>query len=50
MAVKSGGLIHADRPGAIVVPVDANDALPAVAERLAVTEARITTAAKPGGG
>src|SRR5262245_51712182 len=49
-AVKGGGLIHADRHGAIVVPDDAIDAVPAAVERLAVTEAWITTAAKPGGG
>jgi len=50
MAVKSGELIHADRHGAIVVPVDKIDAMQAAAEKLAATEARIIAAAKSGGG
>jgi len=50
MAVKSGELIHADRHGAIVVPVDKVDAMLAAAEKLAATEARIIAAAKSGGG
>jgi regulator of RNase E activity RraA len=50
MAVKSGELIHADRHGAIVVPVDVIDAMQAAAEKLAATEARIIAAAKSGGG
>jgi regulator of RNase E activity RraA len=50
MAVKSGDLIHADRHGAIVVPVDKIDAMQAAAEKLAATEARIIAAAKSGGG
>jgi len=50
MAVKSGELIHADRHGAIVVPVDKIDAMQAAAEKLAGTEARIIAAAKSGGG
>jgi len=50
MAVKSGELIHADRHGAIVVPVDKIDAMQAAAEKLAATEARIIAAAKLGGG
>src|SRR5438552_5836590 len=50
MAVKSGDLIHADRHGAIVVPVDTIDAMQAAAEKLAATEARIIEAAKSGGG
>jgi regulator of RNase E activity RraA len=50
MAVKSGELIHADRHGAIVVPVEVIDAMQAAAEKLAATEARIIAAAKSGGG
>jgi regulator of RNase E activity RraA len=50
MAVKSGELIHADRHGAIVVPIDKIDAMQAAAEKLAATEARIIAAAKSGGG
>jgi regulator of RNase E activity RraA len=50
MAVRSGDLIHADRHGAIVVPVDKIDAMQAAAEKLAATEARIIAAAKSGGG
>ena len=50
MAVKSGDLIHADRHGAIVVPVEAIDAMQAAADKLAATEARIIAAARSGGG
>jgi regulator of RNase E activity RraA len=50
MAVRSGDLIHADRHGAIVVPIDTIDAMQAAAEKLAATEARIIAAAKSGGG
>jgi regulator of RNase E activity RraA len=50
MAVKSGDLIHADRHGAIVVPVDKIDAMLAAAGKLTETEARIIAAAKSGGG
>ena len=50
MAVSSGDLIHADRHGAVVVPVDKIDAMQAAAGKLAATEARIITAAKSGGG
>jgi len=50
MAVKSGDLIHADRHGAIVVPVDKIDAMLAAVEKLTETEARIIAAAKSGGG
>jgi regulator of RNase E activity RraA len=50
MAVRSGDLIHADRHGAIVVPVDAIDAMLAAAGNLTETEARIIAAAKSGGG
>jgi regulator of RNase E activity RraA len=50
MATKSGDLIHADRHGAVVVPLDTIDAMQAAAEKLAATEARIIAAAKSGGG
>ena len=50
MAVKSGDLIHADRHGAVVVPVDKIEAMQAANEKLAATEARIIAAAKSGGG
>jgi regulator of RNase E activity RraA len=50
MATKSGDLIHADRHGAVVVPVESIDAMEAAADKLAATEARIITAAKSGGG
>jgi len=50
MAVRSGDLIHADRHGAIVVPIETIDAMQAAAEKLAATEARIIAAAKSGAG
>ena len=50
MAVKSGDLIHADRHGAIVVPIDKIDTMLAAAGKLTETEARIIAAAKSGGG
>jgi regulator of RNase E activity RraA len=50
MAVKSGNLIHADRHGAIVVPVDKIDAMKQAAEGLAAREAKIIAAAKSGAG
>ena len=50
MAVKSGDLIHADRHGAVVVPLETIDAMQAAADKLAATEARIIAAAKSGGG
>jgi regulator of RNase E activity RraA len=50
MAVKSGDLIHADRHGAVVVPVSAIDGMKAAAEKLAANEARIIAAAKSGNG
>jgi regulator of RNase E activity RraA len=49
MAVASGDLIHADRHGAVVVPRDKIDAMQAVADKLAATEARIITAARAAG-
>jgi regulator of RNase E activity RraA len=50
MATKSGDLIHADRHGAIVVPVDKIDAMKVANEGLSAREAKIIAAAKAGGG
>jgi len=50
MAVKSGDLVHADRHGAVVVPIDRIDAMQAAAVSLAATEARIIAAARSGAG
>ena len=50
MAVKSGDLIHADRHGAVVVPVNKVDAMQAALGGLIKQEARIIAAAKSGGG
>jgi regulator of RNase E activity RraA len=50
MATKSGDLIHADRHGAIVVPVDKIDAMKTALDGLAAREAKIIAAAKSGGG
>jgi regulator of RNase E activity RraA len=50
MAVKSGDLIHADRHGAVIVPLHTIDPMQAAAEGLASKEARIIEAAKSGGG
>jgi len=50
MAVNSGELIHADRHGAVVVPVDKIDAMQAALDGLNKQEARIIAAAKSGGG
>jgi regulator of RNase E activity RraA len=50
MAVKSGDLIHADRHGAIVVPVNTIDGMKDAADKLAATEAKIIAAAKSGKG
>jgi regulator of RNase E activity RraA len=49
MAVKSGDLVHADRHGAIVVPVDRIDALQAAFEDLSTREAKIIAAARAPG-
>jgi len=49
MAVRSGDLIHADRHGAIVVPIDKIDAMKAALDDLAAREAKIIAAAKAGG-
>jgi regulator of RNase E activity RraA len=50
MAVKSGDLIHADRHGAVVVPLNTIEPMQAAAEKLAATETRIIAAAKSGKG
>jgi len=50
LAVKSGDHVHADRHGAIVVPVDKIDAMQAALDVLAAREAKIIAAAKAGGG
>ncbi|HEY7664875.1 MAG TPA: RraA family protein [Xanthobacteraceae bacterium] len=49
MAVRSGDLVHADRHGAVVVPVDKIDAMQAALDALAAREAKIIAAAKAGG-
>ena len=49
MAVKSGELIHADRHGAVVVPVDKIDAMQEAAEGLSAREAKIIAAAHAAG-
>lgn len=46
MAVKSGDLIHADRHGAVVVPLDRIDAMKAALDPLLKQEARIIDAAR----
>src|SRR5215831_12012819 len=50
MAVKSGDLIHADRHGAVVVPLETIDPMKAAADGLAAKEAKIINAAKSGAG
>ncbi len=50
MDAKSGELIHADRHGAVVVPVDKVDAMQAALDGLMQQEARIIAAAKSGKG
>jgi regulator of RNase E activity RraA len=50
MAVKSGDLIHADRHGAVVVPLNTIDAMQKAADGLAAKEAKIIAAAKSGAG
>jgi regulator of RNase E activity RraA len=49
MAVRSGDLVHADRHGAVVVPIDKIDAMKAALDPLAAREAKIIAAAKAGG-
>jgi regulator of RNase E activity RraA len=50
MAVRSGDLIHADRHGAIVVPMDKIDAMKSANDALSAREAKIIAAARSGGG
>jgi regulator of RNase E activity RraA len=49
MAVKSDDLIHADRHGAVVVPVDKIDAMQGANEGLSAREAKIIAAARSPG-
>jgi len=49
MAVKSGDLIHADRHGAVVVPVATIEAMQKALDGLVKQEARIITAARAPG-
>jgi regulator of RNase E activity RraA len=50
MAVRSGDLIHADRHGAVVVPIETIDKMKDAAPGLAAKEAKIIDAAKSGAG
>ncbi len=50
MAVKSGDLIHADRHGAVVVPLETIDPMQKALDGLIKQEARIIAAAKSGQG
>ncbi len=50
MEVKSGDLIHADRHGAVVVPMDRIDAMQVALDGLMQQEAKIIAAAKSGTG
>src|SRR5262247_695303 len=49
MAVASGDLIHADRHGAVVVPVDKIDAMRPALDKITAQEARIIQAARAPG-
>ena len=49
MATTSGDLIHSDRHGAVIVPVDKIDAMKTAADGLAKQEARIIAAARAPG-
>jgi regulator of RNase E activity RraA len=49
MAVSSGDLIHADRHGAVVVPIDTISAMRSALDSLIKTEARIIEAARAPG-
>ena len=46
MEVMSGDLIHADRHGAVVVPLDTIDAMKPVLDKLAAQEERVIKAAQ----
>ena len=50
MTVLDGALIHADRHGAVIVPMDQIDAMKKANEKLTTQEARIIAAARGGGG
>ena len=50
MAAQSGDLIHADRHGAVIVPVDKIDAMKGALDGLMKQEQRIIAAAKSGKG
>jgi regulator of RNase E activity RraA len=50
MAVQSGDLIHADRHGAVVVPLNTIDGMKDAAPKLAAKEAQIISAARSGKG
>jgi len=50
MAVKSGDLIHADRHGAVIVPINTIDPMKGALDELLKQEARIIAAAKSGQG
>jgi len=50
MAVRSGDLIHADRHGAVVVPLETIAPMQAAADGLAAKEAKIIEAAQAGAG
>src|SRR4051812_8167470 len=50
MTVLSGMLIHADRHGAVTVPVEKIDAMRVANDKLSAQEARIIAAARSGGG
>ena len=49
MRVRSGDIVHADRHGAVVIPVTAIRELPAAAERVARREARVLAVARDPG-
>ncbi len=50
MAVRSGDLIHADRHGSVVVPLEIIDAMQAALPGLNAKEAKIIEAARSGAG
>ena len=50
MATKSGDLIHADRHGAVIVPIDKIDTMRGALDGLMKQEAKIIAAAKSGQG
>ena len=49
MRVRDGDLVHADRHGAVVIPVEAIDAIADAASRVAAREARILAVARAPG-